>query len=84
MLKKLPPITPAQTNRSVEFSKTVVSKLKRLEDGLNAAGIKPKHGSSGQGLFIEGYPAEDAMHYEKSSTIITKASQNLVYTRCTK
>lgn len=84
MLKKLPPVTSAHTNKSISISKLTVSMLERLEDNLVASGITPKSGSAGQGLAIQGYPSEDAMHYEKSSIIITKASQNLVWTRCTR
>lgn len=84
MLRRLPPITTSQTNRSIAISKFTVSMLRRLEENLHNAEVAPKHGSSAQGLLIQGYPSEDAMHYEKSSMIITKASQNLVNTRCAK
>lgn len=84
MLKRLPPVTAAHTNKSIAISKLTVSMLKRLEDNLGAAGISPKPGSPAQGLLIHGYPSEDAMHYEQSSLTITKASQNLVVTRCTR
>lgn len=84
MLKRLPPVTPEHINHSIDISKFTISMLKRLEDNLNYAGVAPKHGSSAQGLLIDGYPTADAMHYEKSSMIITKASQNLVVTRCIK
>lgn len=84
VLKKIPPVTAAQTNKSITISKFTVSMLERLEDNLGASGIMPKSGSAGQGLAIQGFPSDDAMHYEKSSMIITKASQNLVWTRCTR
>lgn len=84
MLKKLPPVTSVHTNKSIAISKMTVSMLQRLEDNLAASGITPKAGSPGKGLLIHGYPSDDAMHYEKSSIIITKASQNLVVTRCTR
>ncbi|CAG9135347.1 unnamed protein product [Plutella xylostella] len=84
MLKRLPPVTTAQTNKSITISKMTISMLKRLEENLDVSGIKPKPGSAAQGLLINGYPSDDAMHYEKSSMTITKASQNLVVTRCTR
>lgn len=84
MLKKIPPITAEHTNKSINFSKMSVAMLERLEDNLQASGIKPRQGSAGQVLLIQGYPSAEAMKYEKSSTIITKASQNLVWTRCTR
>ncbi|XP_073952337.1 salivary peroxidase/catechol oxidase-like isoform X2 [Choristoneura fumiferana] len=84
MLKRLPPITGAHTNRSISISKLAVSMLERLEQNLNAAGITPKAESAGKGLMIQGFASDDAMMYEKSSMIITKASQNLVVTRCTR
>lgn len=82
MLKRLPPITTLHTNRSIQISKLEVSMLERLEINLQSAGISPKTGSAARGLVIDGYVSDDAMHYEKSSLTITKASQNLVYTRC--
>ncbi|KAJ0177820.1 hypothetical protein K1T71_006693 [Dendrolimus kikuchii] len=82
MLKRLPQVTVAQTNKSISLSKLEVSLLERLEINLEAAEIIPKFGSAAQGLNIHGCASADAMHYEKSSLIITKASQNLVYTRC--
>lgn len=84
MLKRLPPITAAHTNHSVSLSKLTVSMLERLEQNLNAAGITPKPESAGKGLMIQGLVSDDAMLYEKSSMIITKASLNLVITRCTR
>ncbi|CAF4829679.1 unnamed protein product [Pieris macdunnoughi] len=84
MLKKLPHITPANTNRSISISKMTVAMLERLEDNLEASGIKPIQGSAAQGLAIIGLPSKEAMKYEKSSMTITKASQNLVWTRCTR
>lgn len=82
MLKRLPPVTSAQTNKSIDISKLGVNLLARLELNIQAAGVTPKSGSSAQGLAIFGFPSDDAMRYEKSSMILTKASQNLVYTRC--
>ncbi|XP_048007115.1 peroxidase-like isoform X1 [Leguminivora glycinivorella] len=84
MLKRLPPVTGAQTNKSISISKFSISLLERLEQNLNSAGITPRAGSPGKGLMIQGLPSDDAMLYEKSSMIITKASQNLVVTRCTR
>ncbi|XP_023933908.2 peroxidase isoform X1 [Bicyclus anynana] len=82
MLKRLPPVTTAHTNKSINFSKLSISMLERLEDNLDISGIKPKAGSAALGLAIHGSPSVDAMKYEKSSMTITKASQNLVWTRC--
>ncbi|XP_026731939.1 peroxidase-like isoform X1 [Trichoplusia ni] len=82
MLRRLPAVTATHTNRSVQISKFEVSMLERLELNLKSAGITPKTGSAARGLVIDGYASDDAMHYEKSSMTITKASQNLVYTRC--
>ncbi|XP_013194053.2 peroxidase [Amyelois transitella] len=82
MLKRLPPVTTAHTNRSIEISKLTVKMLERFENNLQSAGIMPKSGSAAKGLAILGNPSSDAMHYEESSMIITKASQNLVHTRC--
>ncbi|XP_038220482.1 peroxidase-like [Zerene cesonia] len=84
MLKRLPPVTAAHTNKSINFSKMSIAMLERLEDNLEASGIKPQPGSAAQGLAIAGFPSSDAMRYEKSSMIISKASQNLVWTRCTR
>ncbi|XP_045523859.1 peroxidase-like isoform X1 [Pieris brassicae] len=84
MLKKLPPITAANTNKSISISKMTVAMLERLEDNLEASGIKPKQGSAAQGLALTGLPSKDAMKYEKSSMTITKASQNLIWTRCSR
>ncbi|XP_046967176.1 peroxidase-like [Vanessa cardui] len=84
MLKKLPPVTTEHTNKSITTSKLSVSMLERLEQNLNWAGIKPQSGSAAQGLSIHGLPSNDAMKYEKSSMIISKASQNLVWTKCTR
>ncbi|KAI5631374.1 peroxidase domain-containing protein [Phthorimaea operculella] len=83
-LRKLPPVTATHTNRSISISKFSVDLLNGLEVNLRSAGITPKPGSAAKALAIEGMPSDDAMHYEKSSMIITKASQNLVYTRCAK
>lgn len=82
MLKKLPTITAADTNRSISMSKLVISMLDRLETNLDAAEIRPKQGSAAQGLAIDGLPSNNAMKYEMSSAIITKASQQLVWTKC--
>lgn len=82
MLKRLPHVTGLHKNKSVSLSKLEVSMLERLELNLQAAGITPKSCSTAQGLAIHGQASDDAMHYEKSSMTITKASQNLVYTRC--
>lgn len=82
MLKRLPPVTAVHTNRSIDFSKMGVNMLRRLETNLQSAEIYPKSGSASHGLVIEGSASDDAMHYEKSSMIITRASQNLVYDRC--
>lgn len=82
MLKRLPPVTSSHTNRSIEVSKLGVAMLARLELNIQNAGVTPKNGSPAQGLAILGYPSEDAMRYEQSSMIVTKASQNLVHTRC--
>lgn len=82
MLRRLPPVTALHTNRSIRISKLEVSMLERLEINLQSAGITPKAGSAALGLAIDGSVSENAMHYEKSSMTITKASQNLVYTRC--
>ncbi|XP_047025775.1 peroxidase-like isoform X1 [Helicoverpa zea] len=82
MLKRLPPVTTLHTNRSIRISKLEVSMLQRLELNLQSAGILPSTGSVAQGLAIDGSVSENAMRYEKSSLTITKASQNLVYTRC--
>lgn len=84
MLKRLPPVKAEHTNRSIAISKMTVNMLERLEENLEISGIKPKPGSAAQGLAIHGYPSDDAMKYEKSSMTITKASQNLVWSRCTK
>lgn len=81
-LKRLPPVTTTLTNRSIDISKLSVALLERLETNLQAAGITPKAGSPAQGLAILGSPSGDAMHYQESSMIITKASQNLVHSRC--
>lgn len=82
MLRKLPPITSAHTNRSLSMSKLQVSMLERFEKNLEAAEIIPLAGSVAHGLAIDGLATSNAMHYEKSSMIITKASKNLVYTKC--
>ncbi|KAM3967062.1 salivary peroxidase/catechol oxidase isoform 2-T2 [Aphomia sociella] len=82
MLRRLPTVTAAHTNRSIGVSKLSVAMLERLETNLQSAGITPKVGSAAKGLAILGSPSGDAMHYEESSMIITKASQNLVHTRC--
>ncbi|XP_050665220.1 peroxidase-like isoform X1 [Leptidea sinapis] len=82
MLKKIPPVTVAQTNKSIDISKMTVAMLQRLEENLNLAGVKPKSGSPAQALAIAGLPSNDAMKYEKSSMMISKASLNLVWTRC--
>ncbi|CAG9579728.1 unnamed protein product [Danaus chrysippus] len=82
MLKKLPTITAADTNRSISMSKLVISMLDRLETNLDAAEIRPKQGSAAQGLAIDGFPSNNVMKYEMSSAIITKASQQLVWTKC--
>ncbi|XP_041988784.1 peroxidase-like isoform X2 [Aricia agestis] len=82
MLKRLPPVTAAHTNKSIDMGKFSVAMLDRLEANLEASGIKPKPGSPAQGLAIQGYPSNDALKYEKSSMVITKASKNLVATRC--
>lgn len=84
MLKRLPPVTASHTNKSINLSKFSISMLERLEQNLEATGIKPTPGSAAQGLAIQGYPSKEAMKYEKSSMTITKASQNLVWTRCTR
>lgn len=81
-LKRLPQVTVAHTNKSIDLSKMEVAMLQRLEMNLESAGIIPKAGSAAQGFVIHGTPSDDAMHYEKSSYTITKASQNLVYTKC--
>ncbi|XP_045496325.1 peroxidase-like isoform X1 [Colias croceus] len=83
-LKRLPPVTAVHTNKSINFSKMSIAMLERLEDNLEASGIKPQPGSAAQGLAIAGFPCSDAMRYEKSSMTISKASQNLVWTRCTR
>lgn len=82
MLKRLPHVTTMHMNRSIEISNLQVSMMKRLEMNLQSAGITPRTGSAAYGLVIEGSVSEDAMHFEKSSMIITKASQNLAYTKC--
>ncbi|XP_028168588.1 peroxidase-like isoform X1 [Ostrinia furnacalis] len=82
MLKRIPPVTAAHTNKSINVSKLGVAMLQRLENNLESAGVTPKAGSPAQGFAILGYPSSDAMHYEQSSMVVTKASQNLVYTRC--
>lgn len=84
MLKRLPHITASQTNKSIAISKLQISMLERFEKNLEASEITPKVGSAAQGLAIHGHASDDAMHYEKSSMTITKASQNLVHTRCTR
>lgn len=81
-LKKLPAVTPADTNHSISFSKLSVDKLERLENNLRDSGIVANSGSSARGLAIQGYPSDDAMHYDKSSLIVTKASQDLVWKKC--
>lgn len=82
MLKRLPHVTAAHINRSIDVSKLGVAMLQRLENNLESAGVTPKAESPAQGLAIFGYPSDDAMHYEQSSMVVTKASQNLMYTRC--
>lgn len=82
MLRRLPPVTALHTNRSIRISKLEVAMLERLEMNLQSAGISPRTVSPAQGLAIDGSVSNNAMQYEKSSLIITKASQNLVYTRC--
>ncbi|CAB3250755.1 unnamed protein product [Arctia plantaginis] len=82
ILKKLPPVTTMNMNRSLEISNLQVSMMKRFEMNLKSAGISPRTGSAAHGLVIEGSVSGDAMHYEKSSMIIIKASQNLAYTKC--
>ncbi|KAL0832124.1 hypothetical protein ABMA28_001591 [Loxostege sticticalis] len=82
MLKRIPTVTVAHTNKSIDVSKLGVAMLQRLENNLENAGVTPKAGSPAQGFAIFGYPSDDAMHYEQSSMVVTKASQNLVYTRC--
>ncbi|XP_068625509.1 peroxidase-like isoform X2 [Battus philenor] len=84
MLKRLPPVTSAYTNKSIGFSKMTVELLERFENNLQGAMITPKQGTAAQAFAIQGRPSNEAMHYEKSSTIITKASQNLIWTRCTR
>ncbi|GBP26022.1 Peroxidase [Eumeta japonica] len=84
VLRRIPAVTAANANRSIDISKFSVSLLERLEDNLCNSDVTPKKGSAAQGLLIQGYPSGDAMHYEKSSMIVTKASQNLVVTRCTR
>ncbi|XP_059053482.1 peroxidase-like isoform X2 [Achroia grisella] len=81
-LKRLPTVTASLKNRSLDISRLSVALLERLETNLQSAGITPKTGSPAQGLAILGSPSTDAMHYEQSSMIITKASQNLVHNRC--
>lgn len=84
MLKRLPHVTDANTKQSITFSKFSVSAISRLELNLEASGVTPKTGSPAHGLLIQGYPSDEARNYEKSATIIAKASQNLVVTRCTR
>ncbi|CAK1579399.1 unnamed protein product [Parnassius mnemosyne] len=84
VLKTLPPVTPAHTNKSIAFSKMTVELLERFENNLQGANITPKPGTAALGFVLQGLPARDAMRYEKSSMIITKASQNLVWTKCAK
>lgn len=81
-LKRLPQVTVAHTNKSIDISKREVAMLQRLEMNLESAGITPKAGSAAQGFAIHGTASDEAIRYEKSSYIITKASQYLVYTKC--
>jgi hypothetical protein len=81
-LRRLPAVTTVHTNKSIDVSKLGVAMLARLEMNIQAAGITPTSKSVAQGFAIFGSPSDDAMHYEKSSLIVTKASQNLVHTRC--
>lgn len=75
-------MTALHTNRSIRISKLEVSMLERLERNLQSAGISPRTDSPALGLAIDGAVSDNAMQYEKSSMTITKASKNLVYTRC--
>lgn len=81
-LKRLPAVTPADTNHSISFSKMAIEKLNRLEDNLRDTGIVANPGSTARGLAIHGYPSDDAMHYDKSSLIVTRASKDLVWRKC--
>lgn len=81
-LKRLPAVTPADTNHSISFSKLSIDKLERLEDNLRDSGIVAYLGSTARGLAIQGYPSGDALHYDKSSLTVTKASQDLVWRKC--
>ncbi|XP_045535396.1 peroxidase isoform X2 [Papilio machaon] len=82
MLRRIPPVTTAHTNGSVDYSKKIVGMLERYEHNLQAAMVTPKQGSAAQAFAIQGRPSSEAMHYEKSSMIITKASQNLMWRKC--
>ncbi|CAH2040567.1 unnamed protein product, partial [Iphiclides podalirius] len=82
MLKKLPPVTAANTNSSIAFSKMSVSMMERFERNLQGANITPKQGSAAQAFAIQGRPSADAMRYEMSSMIITKATQHLGWSKC--
>lgn len=84
MLKRIPPVTTAHTNGSVDYSKRIVGMLERYEHNLQVAMVSPKQGSAAQAFAIQGRPSSEAMHYEKSSMIITKASQNIMWRKCTK
>ncbi|XP_013173904.1 PREDICTED: peroxidase-like isoform X2 [Papilio xuthus] len=82
MLRRIPPVTTAHTNGSVDYSKKIVGMLERYEQNLQAAMVTPKQGSAAQAFAIQGRPSSEAMRYEKSSMIITKASQNLMWRKC--
>lgn len=78
VLKKLGPITAADIENAINRSQFSVSTLKRLEDNIGG----PDPGSAGQGLTIYGLPSMEAMEYNKLSLIITKATQNLLWNKC--
>lgn len=82
MLKRLPPITTACANKSIDFSQRTVSMMERFEMNLLNARITPKPGSAAQAFAIQGRPSAEAMQNYKSSMIITRATQNLGWSRC--
>lgn len=84
LLKKLPGIKKKDVNQSLTVAQFSVEGKKRWEENLGRSGITVKKGSPAHGMLIDGYPTDEAMRYNRQSSILSMASYNLAYDTCIK
>lgn len=75
-------ISENDLDRSINFGKSVINHLHRLETNLAWSDIGLKKGTPSHGLLIDSTPDNEALRQGKDALVVAKASMHLMNSHC--